>query len=149
MFRVWLNRIWFGIHNKVLNFHYWTLCYNELFLDNRRKWKSMDLSMDLWHSNIWRLSYLILLRIIVFELFEHWTVLIVFPFLALIISRFYSQISGKHDWTSSFVVRGPVKSGMSISPSVCMMHFPQDLLCGFFWFFAWGYFAIYTKVTKQ
>ena len=30
---------------------FWNLCYNELLHDNRRKWKSMDLSMDLWHSN--------------------------------------------------------------------------------------------------
>ena len=37
---------------------------------------------------IWKLSYLILLRIIVFELFENWTMLIVFLFLVLIISKF-------------------------------------------------------------
>ena len=52
---------------------------------------------------IWKLSYLILLRIIVFELFQLWTMLIVFLFLVLIISRFYSQISKKHDSTSNFV----------------------------------------------
>ena len=51
LIRVWLNRLWFGIHNKILNFHDWTLCCIELFHDNRRKWKSMDLSIDLWHSN--------------------------------------------------------------------------------------------------
>ena len=44
---------------------------------------------------IWKLSYLISLRIIVFELFEHWTMLIVFVFLVLIISKFYSRISKK------------------------------------------------------
>ena len=49
LFRVWLNRLWFEIHNKILNFH--DCCYNELFHDNRRKWKSVDLSMDLWQSN--------------------------------------------------------------------------------------------------
>ena len=53
---------------------------------------------------IWKLSYLILLRIVVFELFEHWTMLIVFLFLVMIFSKFYSQISEKHDWISNFVV---------------------------------------------
>ena len=51
LFRVWLNRLRFGIHNKILNFHGWTLCYNELFHEIRRKWKSIHWSMDLWHSN--------------------------------------------------------------------------------------------------
>ena len=51
LYRVWLNGHWFGSHSKILNFHNWTPCYNELFYNNRRKWKSMDLSMDLWHSN--------------------------------------------------------------------------------------------------
>ena len=51
MFRVWLNRLWFGIHNKILNFHDWTLCCNKLFHDNRGNWKSMGLYMDLWLSN--------------------------------------------------------------------------------------------------
>ena len=35
---------------------------------------------------IWKLSYLILLTIIVLQLFEHWIMLIVFLFLVLIIS---------------------------------------------------------------
>ena len=67
----------------------------------------MDLPVDVWICDIqiiWKLFYLILLRIIVFELFEHWTMLILFFFLVLIISKFYSQISEKHDWTSNFVV---------------------------------------------
>ena len=34
----------------------------------------------------WKLSYVNLLKVIVFELFEHWTVLIVFLFLVLIFS---------------------------------------------------------------
>ena len=51
LFRVWLNRPRFGIHNKNLNFYDWILCYNELCQDNRNKWQSLDLSMDLWHSN--------------------------------------------------------------------------------------------------
>ena len=145
LFRVWLNRLWFGIHNKILNFHDWTLCYNELFHDDRRKWKSMDLSIDLWHSNnikvilpnfakdhcfwtLWTLNYVDFI-----------------PF-SCIISKSCSWVSEKHDWTSNFVV-GVVKSVLSICPSACIsvMHFPQDLVCGFVKFFAWEYFVIYTK----
>ena len=50
LYRVRLNRSWFGTNDKVLNFHDWTRCYRELSHDNRKKWKSMNLSMDLWHS---------------------------------------------------------------------------------------------------
>ena len=32
-----------------------------------------------------------------------------------------------------------------LSASPCVMHFSQDLLCGFSYFFAWWYFAIYNK----
>ena len=85
-FGVKLNRSWFGIHNKVLNFHDWTLWYHELLHNNRKKQKSMDLAMDLWHSNMWKLSFINLRNIIVFKLFEHWTMLIVFLFLAVILS---------------------------------------------------------------
>ena len=48
---VLLKRFWFGIHDEVLNSHDWSFCYNEFYHDNRRKWKSMNLSMDLYHSN--------------------------------------------------------------------------------------------------
>ena len=62
---------------------------------------------------IWKLSYLNLLRIIVFELFEHWTMYIVFLFLVLILyiwltikpnnfRKFYSRISEKYDQISIF-----------------------------------------------
>ena len=85
-FGVKLNRSWFGIHNKVLNLHDWSLWYHELLHNNRKKQKSMDLAMDLWHSNMWKLSFINLRNIIVFKLFEHWTMLIVFLFLALILS---------------------------------------------------------------
>ena len=30
-YRVWLNRLWFLIHDEVLNFHDWILCYHEPF----------------------------------------------------------------------------------------------------------------------
>ena len=60
---------------------------------------------------IWKLFYVNLLRIIVLELSEHWTTLIVFLFLVLIISvwltikpnnlrNFYSRILKEHDQTS-------------------------------------------------
>ena len=51
LFRVWLNGLWFGTHNKVLNFNDWTLYYHKLFYDNRKKLKAMNLAMGLWHSN--------------------------------------------------------------------------------------------------
>ena len=51
LFRGRLNRLRFGIQNKVLNFHDWTLFYHELFQNSRKKQKSIDLAMDLWHSN--------------------------------------------------------------------------------------------------
>ena len=119
MFRVWLNRRWFGIHNKILNFHDWTLCYNELFHDNRRKWKSMYLSMDLDIQIIWKLSCLIL--IIVFGLFDY---------VQILFSNFWKA------WLNiQLCGRDPIKSVLFICPSdrlYAVMHFPQDLLCGFF-----------------
>ena len=95
---------------------------------------------------IWKLSYLISLRIIVFELFEHWTMLIVFLFLYWLLPNFILEFP-KHDWTSQLCSRNPVKSVLFICPTVwlSLMHFLQDLLSRFFWFFAWEYFAIYTK----
>ena len=77
---------------------------------------------------IWKLSYLMLLRIIVFE---HWTILIAFLFLVLTISiwltikpnnlrKFYSQISEKHYGSSYLCGRGPIKSVLFICPSVCL-----------------------------
>ena len=33
------------------DFHDWTLCYHKPFDDNRKKKKSMDLSVNLWYSN--------------------------------------------------------------------------------------------------
>ena len=69
----WLNGLLFRIHDEVLNFHGWTLCYHELFHDNRKKYLPMDLSMDICNIPIiWKLSYVKLLRIIVFDLFEHY-----------------------------------------------------------------------------
>ena len=66
-------------------------------------------------QTIGKSSYIILQRTIVFGLFEHLTMLIVFLFLALIISiwltikpnnfrKYYSQISEKHDGASVFAV---------------------------------------------
>ena len=83
---------------------------------------------------LWKLSYLILLRIIVFELSEHWTMFIVLIFLVLIISKFYSWISGKHDWISNFVVgvlQNQSYSSVHLSVCMCLRHFPQDLLWNF------------------
>ena len=80
LFRVRLKGLWFGIHDKVLNIYDWTLCYYELFYDNTKKWKSMDLAMDLCHSNNMKVILRKFAKEIVFELFEHRIMLIVFFF---------------------------------------------------------------------
>ena len=36
------------IHNDVLKFCDWILCYHEPFQDKIKRWKSVELSMDLW-----------------------------------------------------------------------------------------------------
>ena len=46
--RVRLNRSRFVIHDEVLNFHDWILCYREPLRD---KIKLLELSMDLWNLN--------------------------------------------------------------------------------------------------
>ena len=117
-------------------------------------------------QTMWKISYLILQRIIVFELFEHWTMLIVFLFLVLTISKFYSWIFGKHDWTSNlaagvlpiisvllifffFFSIYPVNLSIYLSVLLSVMYFSQSLLGGFFKFFAWGCFAIYPKKWQR
>ena len=104
MFRIRLNGSQYGIHEEVLNFLDWTLCYHEFFHDNRKKFKSMDFFQWICDIQImWKLSYLTVLKIIRFELFEHWTMLILLLFLIMIFSiwltikpsnlrKFYSQI---------------------------------------------------------
>ena len=49
--RVQLNRSWFVIHYKILNFQDWILCYHEPFHKKIKIWKSMEFWMDLWHLN--------------------------------------------------------------------------------------------------
>ena len=49
--RVGLNGPWFVIHDDVLNFHDWIFCYHKLFHDKVKRYKSMELSMNLWHLN--------------------------------------------------------------------------------------------------
>ena len=38
--RIWLNGLWFVIHNLDLNFHNWILCYYESFQGKKKRWKS-------------------------------------------------------------------------------------------------------------
>ena len=95
---------------------------------------------------IWKLSYVNFLRIIVFELFEPFTMLIVFFFLALILSIWLtikpSNLRKFYSWISENMIK-PLslqKGSYKISPvhlSICLsvhpsvMHFSQDLLSGF------------------
>ena len=126
LFKVWLNRLWFGIHNKILNFHDWTLCYNELFHNNRRKWKSMDLSMDLWHSNnmkvilpnfakdhcfwtLWTLNYVDCIRFSCIDYFQ------------ILFSNFQKT------WLNlQLCGRNPMQSVLLICPSACLSVFLSD-----------------------
>ena len=125
LFRVWLTRVWVGIHNKILNFHDWTLCYNELFHDNRRKWKSVDLSMDLWHSNnmkvilpnfakdhcfltLWTLKYVHCIPLSCIDYFQN------------LFSDFQKTWLNLQLWG-----RSPIKSVLLICPSVCLYDFDE------------------------
>ena len=115
LYRVWLNGLWFGSHNKILNFHNWTPCYNELFYNNRRKWKSMDLSMDLWHSNNMKV---ILPNFATDHCFwTLWTLYVdCFHF-----SCVYS-ISFLETWLNlQLCGRSHIKSVLFICPSICMI----------------------------
>ena len=92
---------------------------------------------------IWKLSYINVPRIIVFELFEHWFTSIVFLFPVLIISiwitmkpnnlrKFYYRVSEKHKplclWKGSYKF-SPVRLFTCLS--VRLTHFFQDLPSGF------------------
>ena len=59
------------------------------FTVTERNKKSMDLTIALWHSTICKLSYINLLRVFVFELFELWTMLNVLLFLTSIFSIWF------------------------------------------------------------
>ena len=142
LFRVWLNssdlgfttRFWISMTKSFVTMNSFMITEG-----NENQW------IYQWICEIqmiWKLSYLILLRIVVFELFEHWTMLIVFLFLVMIFSKFYSQISEKHDWISNFVV-GVLynRSCPSVHLSFCDAFTSGSTM----WIFLWGYFAIYSK----
>ena len=127
-FRIWLNRLWFGIHNKILNFLDWTLCYNELFLDNRRKWKSMDLSVDLWHSNSMKVIFPNFARDHCF--WTHWTLNYVdcirfscIDYFQILFPNFQKNMTGPRTLLVGILWN---QSCSSVHLSVCLsvMHFP-------------------------
>ena len=66
--KVWLNGSWFVIHNEILEFHNWIVCYHEHFQHKLRRWKSLELKMDLWHLTdmkvILTLKYWTLLKVV-------------------------------------------------------------------------------------
>ena len=120
---------------------FYMLIVMEQFLVWRPVYSLVWQPMYLWHLNAGGQ----LLRIIVFELFEHWTMLILFPFLVLILSiwltikpnnfrKLFSWISEKHDQTSLW--KGSYKI-ISVHLSICLcvslsvIHFYQDLVGGF------------------
>ena len=121
LFRVRLDRLYFGIHNKILDFHNWSLFTMNSFTITERKENQWIYQWICDIQIVWTVSYLILQRIIVFELFEHWIMLIVFLFLVLTISKFYSWIFEKHDWTSNLAAGVlPIISVLFICPSICL-----------------------------
>ena len=82
---------------------------------------------NMWHSNNMKV---ILLRIIVYKLFEYWTMLIVFLFLILTLfiwltiklnnlRKCYRRISKKHDQTFIFV-EGVIYNQSCLSICVCL-----------------------------
>ena len=153
LFKVRLNRLWFGIHNKILNFNYWNLCYNELFHGNRNKWKSTDLSTDLWYSHkikvtlpnfakyhcfwtLWTVNYV---DFIPFSCIDYFQIL----FLNFRKTWLKLQLSG----------RGPIKAVRSICPSVCLSVclwciFLRNFSLGFSNFLH-GYFLPYILKTDK
>ena len=82
--RIRPNGSWFVIH-EVLNFPDSTLWCHEPFQHNKET-KNQWIYQSICNIQIiWKLSYINLPRIIVLELFGHWTMLIVFLFFVLIV----------------------------------------------------------------
>ena len=122
---IWDSGWGFGIQDKLLN------SMTELFLN-----KKQCIYQWIWDIQIiWKLSYINLLEIIVFELFEHRTKLIVFFFLVmiLIIWLIMKPNSFKENFILTFLknmIKPPFlrKGSCKISPihpfclSVCMWH---------------------------
>ena len=75
--RVKLNRLGFLIHNLVLDFHHWILCYHESFQDKIKRWKSLRLSMDLWNLKfiltLWTLTYVDCVPFFLYWFFPHYS----------------------------------------------------------------------------
>ena len=135
MFIDQLNGSWFWIHDQVLKFNDWTLCYHEFFPDNRKKWNQWIYQWICDIQIIWKLSYVNLLRMIVWTLnYVHYF----FSFLSVLIPsiwlkikpidlKFYSQISEKHDQTSIFAEgvlqnQSCLSIHLSVCLSVCLWH---------------------------
>ena len=59
--------LWF-IYNEILGFHNWIVCYHGHFQHKLRRWKSLELKMDLWHLTdmkvILTLKYWTLLKVV-------------------------------------------------------------------------------------
>ena len=49
--RVGLTGSWFAVHNKVLNFHIWILCYHEPYHDNVKNPRKYQWILYLWNLN--------------------------------------------------------------------------------------------------
>ena len=104
------------------------LFYNELFHNNRGKWKSMDLSMDLWHSNY---TKVILCNFAKDHCFwTLWTLTYVdcIPFSCIDYFQILFSNFQKTGLNLQLCGRNPIKSVLFICPSDCLsVHFSEDL----------------------
>ena len=113
LFRVRLNGSWFEIHKEVLNFHDWTLLLSwTLTITGRNKNQLKNFQWICDIQVIWKLSYLNLLLIIIFELFEHWTILIVF-------SNYRKTWSKLHLFGVVLQNQSCSPAHLSVCPAVC------------------------------
>ena len=147
LYRVRLNRSWFGTNDKVLNFHDWTRCYRELSHDNRKKWKSMNLSMDLWHSYnmkvilsnfakhhcfwaLWTVNYADCISFSCIDSF-HYSSQSSQQFKKILFSNFRKQtIKPPSVWKGSYKI-SPVSQSICLSARPYVTHFSQELPSGF------------------
>ena len=116
--------------------------------NNRRKWKSMDLSIDMWHSNnmkvmlpnfakdhcywtLWTRSYV---DCIPFSCIDY---------LQIVFSNYQKT------WLHlQLCIRGPIKSVLFICPSVCPSVFDAFSSRYTVWIFKFFYMRIFSHILK-
>ena len=90
MSKVWLNKLWFVIHDEVLNFHHWILCYYEPFHHNVKNQGKCHLIHIFKITIMWNVCPANMLVIIIYGHFKPWTILILLFCLVLILSVLFT-----------------------------------------------------------